>query len=318
MLNTYQGVIRGRQDTDWVLGVNSPISSKILNPSKNWTTSIPQLELQNKGYETYACTLFSSANCRETLMMYYLKNNLIPPDYVLWLTKNGYFENGFINFSDRLPAQFADISIGLGTSQYKANIAFKNHIIPEKLFPYELNGYYDTSKITQEMLNLGLEFEKRFVFNWNWIDDPEEGLLYSPLQGVVRWAEGGGILSPAGNPNHAIEIHSSNGSFGINDSYSQDIKKYAKDHVWDFIGYTLTINITTMDVVKFVKENDLKWGQNSNNGQFFRVMQGRLRLLNTSDRATLALLDDKVRENGIKLTTNEFDQFVQAKLVNNF
>ena len=58
-----------------------------------------------------------------------------------------------------------------------------------------------------------------------------------------------------------------------------------------------------LDLEKFFKENDLKWAQNSNTGQFGRVMQNKLMVIESSDRGALALLDDKMRkEPSIKLT----------------
>jgi hypothetical protein len=63
-----------------------------------------------------------------------------------------------------------------------------------------------------------------------------------------------------------------------------------------------------MDIAKFVKDNDLKWVRNQNSGDFGRILQGKLFLLPTADRATLALLDDKVRTNGINITDEEWSQ----------
>ena len=309
MLIDYQGVKFGTQPTDYVAGVNTPLGVNIINPSADWDIYRTEHELQNKGYETSACTIFSDLDIIETIFMYYLKNSLIPPGDVLWLKNNGYFNNGFINFSDRYSAQFAEIDPLVGTYQYKAGNAVRRGLIPEWLFPYTTDNYYDQSQITAKMTALAEEFKRRFTINWFWVENPSMALHASPLQGVVRYANGTGILKPEGKLNHAIMIYKEDDDcYRIDDSYTERDKRYDKDFIFSFIGFSLTINSNIMDTEKFIKENDLKFVRNSNTGAFGRIIRGKLRVINTSDKGSLILLDDKIREGGVNMSDSDWKQ----------
>jgi len=311
-MNNYQGVKLGRKITDFVAGASSPLEDKYLNLSSDWDLDRPEHELQNKGFETYACLIFSGFDCVETLFMNYLKNDLIPTEYIKWLGDNGYFENGFINFSDRFAAQFADIEIGTGTKVYKANDAIRNYLIPESMLPYEKENYYAKYAVTDKMLRLSEEFKERFTINWQWEEIPTKGLKKSPLQAVVRYATGDGILKPEGELNHGIQVYKEDeDSYYIDDNYAQRNKRYGKDYVFYFVSYTLTINYKTMDTKKFIEENDLKFVRNTNTGAFGRIMQGKLRTVDTDDRGALLLLDDSHRKNGVSVTNEEWEQLPQ-------
>jgi hypothetical protein len=181
------------------------------------------------------------------------------------------------------------------------------------MFPYVTEDYYEPHT-TENMFLLAKEFNKKFTINWEWSEFPEEDIKMSPLQACVKYADGENILCPAGNYNHAIMIQKSTPDYYlINDSYSKENKIYCKQKVTNFIRYNLTINNTTMSIHKdqWLKDNDLKWVRNSGNGAFGRVMQGKLRTFNTTDRAVLCLLDEEVRRNGIQITNAEWDVLPQ-------
>lgn len=307
----YQGIKQGKQITDFIAGVSSPIQLDILFPNTNSGDYRSKQEFQNQGYETYACTVFSANNCKETLFNYYIKNGIIDIGNMQWLNDNGYLINGEINFSDRLPAQYAEIQYGVGTYQYKANDAVRKWSVPEAMCPYTNINYFDNSIVTQEMINLSDEFNKRFTFNWYWVENPAIWLMSSPLQATVKFATGDPILKPYGNANHAIEVYKSfkynnEDTFAIEDSYAQTDKVYGKDYVSNFVGYSLTINNNTMDINKFILDNDLKFVRNTNTGAFGRVINKKLRVVNTLDRGTLLLLDNEHRENGTNVTDSEW------------
>jgi hypothetical protein len=57
-----------------------------------------------------------------------------------------------------------------------------------------------------------------------------------------------------------------------------------------------------METAKFIKQNDLKWIRNQKTGAFGRILQGELKTFQTTDRACLALLDDKVRKEGLNIS----------------
>ena len=302
----YNGIQLGKQKTDFIFGVNSPLVGENLSLSGDWDLFRPEHELQNRGFETYACSVFSALDCLETLFMYYLKNNLVSSENVLWLGDNGYFNNGFINFSDRYASQFAEIEIGKGTHLYKANNAVRKNLIPESLMPYKLDGYFNEDDLTEKMASLAIEFDRRFTINWQYFEKPN--FKISPMQAVVRYSSGDGILKPEGAYNHAVMVYKEDSdAYYIDDSYIPRDKRYGKDFVDYFIGYTLTINnITNMDIGKFITDNDLKFVRNKSTGAFARIMQGKLRTIETKDRGTLMLLDNEHRKNGITINNDEW------------
>lgn len=69
---------------------------------------------------------------------------------------------------------------------------------------------------------------------------------------------------------------------------------------YDYQGNLLNF----MDYTKWLKDNDLKWVRNIKTGSFGRILQGELKTFQTLDRACLALIDDKVRDNGIQIDDN--------------
>lgn len=315
----YHGVKFGKQLQDFVLGANYPVASPCLNFSEKWKEYRSRHELQFNGYETYACTIFSGLDAEEALFNFFLFENRIGFDDVKFLRDNGYLVDGKIEFSDRLPAQFAEIEIGKGTYQYKANDAIRKYLIPEAMFPYTPEGYYDKSKVTKEMLTLAEEFAKRFIFNWYWVEDTSYILQSTPLTGIVRYASGQGILKPEGALNHCIMIPSKGVDYyDVDDNYSQQDKQYGLDYVFNFVGYSLTLNITLMNVEKFLEDNDLKFVRNKNTGAFGRILQGYLRTVDSFDRGVLLVLDDLVRKNGVQITQGEWQTLVDSKKVKPF
>lgn len=308
----YSGVIQGYEDNPQIAGVSGALDMPILMPLKNWDLHRPIHELQNKGYETSACTLFSGTDCAETLGNFHLNRGNIPQVTLDFLNKYGYIVDGSFNFSDRLPANFAEIIPLTGTYQFKANASMVKYLIPEKMLPYTAVGeyknpdptkgaYFNRDEITPAMLRLAEEFCEHITINWNYVEDKSRGLMTSPLQAIVRYADGAGVLKPIGRTNHAIMVYGEedDGTVDlIDDSYSARDKKYGAEFVYDFIFYTFTFNkAINMDTQKFLQENNLKWLRNEKTGQFGRVIKGKLRPITSADRGALILLDDKVRGN---------------------
>lgn len=325
----YSGVILGRDPNQRVAGVSSGYEPEILLESGNWDKYRPKHERQNMGYETSACLLFSGEDCVESLFNFYWETERLDEESKQWLEQTGYRENGKFNFSDRLPANYADIIPLTGTYQYKANNAIAKYQIPESRLPYTdkglyinpdptKGGYYHREEITEEMLALAEEFEKRFTITWHYVEDRAQALKSSPLQVLVRYADGDGILAPNGTRNHGVMLYKAEpGIDYIDDSYWRQDKRYDPRFVYEPVGWGLTINKYNMDIQHFVTQNDLAWVQNETTGQFARVMQKKLRPIISNDRGALILLDEKVRGNTIikdgkttpaKLTPAEWKQ----------
>lgn len=299
--NNKTGFIDGSQKTDFLFGVSSPLKNEILQENGNWSEYKPQHEVQvSRYFDTWGCTCFAGTDAIETLFMYYLHNNLIPAGHVKWLVDNGYLVNGFINFSDRRACNFADITIGTGTYLYKAMDAIRKHPLPQAdcHFPAEIKAeeFYNTDDFTEAMDKKEEEFKKRFQLNWYWADDPKEAIKYSPLVATVRYSNDTGLLTPEGNHNHCIMVESGyKDAWLINESYQQENKTYKEGYVKNFIGWKLTIlNENTMDITKFLKDNDQCLVRNTDNGSYGVVLQGKLRVI-TPERAGLFMVDREAR-----------------------
>ena len=312
MNKEYQGVLIGKTPRDYILG--SQVGLEI--NCDDWEKHLidPQWKIEHEiqnalGFETYACTCFSGNDVKEMIMINALKNKQVPPKYVKWLKDNGYFKNGYINFDDRIPAMFAELTEGVGTYQWKAGNALRKWSVPEGLLrdrPKNFAEYIDKEKINLEAIDLKLEFDKRFAWHWFWFRDDQdidEQMKMSPAMSIVRFANGDGCLSPDGTYNHAVTEYGKDGECRkIDDSYNQQLKLYKPTHITSRLGFKLTI--LNMDNT-FLKDNDLKAVWNRDLGEYYYVHQGALKKYNTTDRAVLMLVEDKFRKDGKVEIDNE-------------
>jgi len=307
------GVLQGTGQLDWFQGANSPIVPDI-NVS-DWKDYKIEHEIQWTGtYDTLFCVTYSALDCIGSLFMYYIANGLMAPDNVKWLQDNGYFKNGFINFNERFIGTLGGTT-NQGAYQFKvANAINNNGLIPQDMFPLadNFNDNIDTKFITTNMRILAAEFRKRFTINFEWVTDFIEAIKHSPIQVTVKYADYNNpedILKPEGTPNHAVKCVYKNNLYNeIDDTYWQRYKRYDPAYTYSPMSFKLTINNISMDTNKWLKDNDKKWVRNSNSGAFGRVLQEKLFVFNSIDRGALALLDDKVRENGVQITNNEWEQ----------
>lgn len=317
--DNYQGVKIGAEKSDWLAGINSPIDNVVLVDDGKWEQYSSRHEVQvysigySDSYDTSLCTSYSGTDAIEHLL-----NRLIddmPYDTYKFFNDNGYIVNGKFEISDRLSGANSDMTVH-GTYLWKMANAIRDFgIVPQSLLPLADNfsDNIDPAKIPQNVYDLGKESLKYITINWNWVERSQvsEYLKYAPLVATVKYADGDGILKPEGNHNHAILVPSEDiNIYNIDDSYWRQYKKYQKDYVDNFLQFKITFNNNNMiDLDKFFKDNDLKWVQNSNTGQFGRIMQNKLAVINSNDRGALILLDDKMRnEPSIKLTNGEWEQ----------
>lgn len=86
-------VIRPR-DTDYVLGSNSPIIFKAVNPSGVWVSRLEFFENQKLGFETNGCVLFAAQESFDAQMDLLISNGSIPSDVVAQFRSMGYMDLG--------------------------------------------------------------------------------------------------------------------------------------------------------------------------------------------------------------------------------
>ena len=290
-------VILGSKPGDYVAGGNID-TPEIVNESGVWTNYPAEHERQNVNGETSACTVFSFNDMRESLMMYLLHENKIPALHAKWLKDNGYFKNGFINFSDRVPAMYAEIELGVGTYLYKSAEACRKWSLPQDILEEvdTIDKWYDKSKLTEKATKLQAEFDKRFKWVWFWVNDLNEGLKYSPIQGIVSFKNGDDILCPTTPINHAVTALEAKSDYVlIDDSYNQQFKKYCHKGFSNYLGVKLIIKEdTNMDKAKFLRENDTKQVRNKDTGAYGVIYGGQL-LKITPERAGLYMIDREAR-----------------------
>jgi len=317
-MGNINGVKLGRDKFDWHVGGNSAIVPEILVPGGNWKPYKLEHELQFNSvslYDTQFCVTYSAIKVIGYLLNYYISKSKISQDNLNWLKEKGYIKNGLFNASERFNASLGGTDEN-GAYQFKiANSIYNYGLIPQDLFPLADNFKDNINHkfITQAMYDLGKEFKKRFTVNYQWVDSVKDQLPYSPVQVIVKFANYNkpeDILSPKGEPNHAVcDIFSTETYNEVQDTYWQEFKRYNPSFTFSYLSYKLTINNNNnMDIAEWLKDNDRKWVRNSNTGAFGRCLQNKLFTFQTTDRAALALLDDKVREFGITITNEEWLQ----------
>lgn len=279
---------------------------------KNWKeylTKPNKIQFINAGltkaFDTSFCVTFSFLKAIQDLINFKIENGLISLELIAWLSANKYLNaQRQVDFSPRFTGTMGHTTIYGNTQWNIINCIYAYGLIPETTHPNIADSweeYADEKKITQEMKDLGMEFLKRFKIE---IEDAVlSDLEISPLQAIVRFADGDGILSPEGKTNHGVVIYyREDNCVDISDSYWQEFKKYALNKVFFLQKIIINEKNTMQDELnKFIVENDLKWVRNSQNGAFGRILHGKLMQINSTDRGALALLDDKVRKEGINI-----------------
>jgi hypothetical protein len=311
------GVLLGKGKYDWVAGANSSLPD-IVNVD-DWKKYDIEHEIQFISntltpYDTLFCVTFSALKSLAKFFMFLLHNGYLHPEDVRWLVDNGYFKNGYINFNERFTGILGETT-DKGAYQYKVANAIKNYgLIPQNDLPMASNFWDNLKKedITEANYKKGKEFIERFLINYEWIYDYENKIKTKPIQTIVRFANyenPTNILKPDGSLNHAVVMVMSAPEYNeIDDTYYQRYKRYDKNYTHSYMGFHITITNKNMDIEKFVKDNDKKWVRNYNTGAFGRILQGKLFIGTSTDRMTLMLLDDKVRENGIQISDSEWKQ----------
>ena len=332
-IETPQNALLGRDTYDWIAGANSPINRKVILADGNWEGHAIPNEIQfinygsDHGYDSLMCVFFNGVtDPLEYLLMEMMRQNLIPAESVTWLKDKGYFQDGFINFNERFSALKGGISPQGAYQWTGANGAKNCGLIPQKMLGWgkSFAENIDPSCITKEMDDLGKEFLTHFAINYEWVNDEDtkEFLKYSPLSCIGTYADGDGILNPPTSSGHCmLEVNETDEYRAIDDSYWRQFKKYNKAKLQSFMAFYITpLKITPMmNTAQWIKDNQTKWVRNSNTDGFGRVLNGKLMIFTSTDRATLALLDDKIRTApSVTISQVEWDALGKAGLIANF
>lgn len=223
-------------DDNYILG-GLGVPKKVLNPDRDWTSDIPQGEIQRRNIETSSCTEYGTLNAIETLEK---KLFGIAQDYserfvaigagnteigndphtvAEWIRHNGLIEESLLPFTDQIQS-------------------WAEYVLPNPL-PTKLTNRASKWLKTHY-------FKHEWVFKGGNIKDKQnnllEALLYSPIGvSVAAWHEDSGIYVKADNEpdNHwCLLIAGKPGEpWKIYDSYIND-GKYIKLLDWNYnFGY---------------------------------------------------------------------------------
>lgn len=221
-MRNYGLIIRERKPSDYVLGA-SPLPFEILQPNGDWHEYLPEKEVQNiQGFETYACVIFTTLNCIETLI------------------KRKYGID--TNWSERFLAAIVNTSNGGSVPQDVFDYLRKVGIVPEASYPFNVFTSEEYFKYPDPKL---FEVARQFLAEWDFKYEAvpsnavsiSKALQSSPLLvSVPAWYERDGIYyRPNGmTDNHATTlIYEREGEYRqVFDSYESPV---VKDIAWEVI-----------------------------------------------------------------------------------
>jgi hypothetical protein len=290
---------------------------------KLYETQPNKIQFINAGlgnaFDTSFCMTFSTLKPYQDIFNYQIKYDKLIKEKVAWLRDSHYFNSkGQLDFSVRYTGTMAHTTIYGNTQWNVCNAIYAYGLIPESMHPNTANSwieYSDESKITPEMKKMGAEFLKRFDLD-NFSATLKD-LDKSPIQAIVKFADGDNILSPEGKTNHgAVITYEEVDCVDISDSYWSEHKRYAKDKVFYLKGFTLKekpTNQISMDTINFINSHEKKIifeGTPDSLGRFGIIINGQNRLI-TPDRASqaclYALVNARTSPFGATIQTDLFD-----------
>ena len=181
--------VKQQSDKDWVFGATSPVCIAENIPPLEREFCLPKGERQNIGDEKSDCATRGPLNLLETKLNWLYRYKKLKPDNIKFLEQ--YLKDGKIELSDRFNAILSGTS-KLGNS-LKAPLDSIRHdgVIPKSMFLQveSFDEYYDKSKLTQEMKDLGQEFVKRFDITYEKVYEQDfETLLERDLIDTAGYA----------------------------------------------------------------------------------------------------------------------------------
>lgn len=163
-------IVEPKEGYDYFGGIGITLTDRITN--FNWTSDIPENERQSDtNFDSYSCVSFSANNCIETQLNWMLRTNNITDAGRDFLYSHGYIVDGLVNLSDRFLAIVSGTTAE-GNSAVKVGDALRHFgAIPESMLPFSGSSQkeYLGATITQQMKDLGLEFLKHFVIQYQWL-----------------------------------------------------------------------------------------------------------------------------------------------------
>ncbi len=301
---------------DFVAGEESGIAAIERLPSGDWRPYYPSDEWQKllgvkylggNGFDTLSCVSFSANNVVEMYANYCLTNNLWPEELVLWLRERGYIDpSGKLNLSDRFTAKVSGTTKN-GNSLPAVWDAIRNFgAVPESVWPFPVNEIKESPDsawetffrdIPQDVLDLGLEFKKRLLVQYEWSAYPGSGatpasfarmLRVAPLQIATAvcspWNTSELILACGAGTGHATTMGHVDPmtSYDIYDHYDPFRKRFALDYT---ITYAVRGMISPQPAVvappafRYTFTKPLSFGNGGNDPRELKALQTALQTI---------------------------------------
>ena len=164
-------------ERDYIKGVNSPVVTKAVLPSGDWTPYFHFNELQKiNGFETDCCVIFSAQETTDAMMDYLISSGQISKELLGLFTSMGFMDSASDDGKPHFhsSARYWSALTGNGQNgnalQDPWNVARKYGCIPYTVLPFDASvtpqEYF--AKPSQTLLNLGQQFLAA-VGGANWI-----------------------------------------------------------------------------------------------------------------------------------------------------
>ena len=239
---------------DWQFGSESQ-PGRISIPLAEREQWLPKGEVQRGVEDFSSCASISPTNHLEALFTYGFQKKIIDEDNRKWLEDKGYLNaDGKITFSDRFTAVLSGTTRTGNSLKAPLESIRKNGLIPKRMLPADpsmtWDTYHDASKITKEMRDLGIEFTRRFVINYEQVNRLHFAeALKEDMVGVAGHAwptKTGGVYPKTDNPlNHAFILFNLP-KYQAYDSYEESVadftKNLAPDYTFFETGYRVYIS----------------------------------------------------------------------------
>lgn len=160
-----------RTDTDWQFGSLSLLSLVTFPSKEAIILNLPNGEVQRGREDTLDCATRAPINKLAGDFTYAIQKHIISQKNIDWLSQKGYLDrDGRFDASDAFIAILSGTT-RTGNSMKAPNQAIRDYgLIPKWMLPLEpwmtWDDYHNKARITQEMLDLGKAFSKRFDINY--------------------------------------------------------------------------------------------------------------------------------------------------------
>ena len=200
-----------------------PFNHVVIFFQKKLKMFFPEGEVQKGRQDFMDCVTRGHNNEIEKQLNWLIKEKKISVETIEWLHNNKYLNGrGEVELSDRFPAMLSNTTRNGNSIKAPIEAIRKYGCIPKSVLPAKddmtFNQYHNKKDITEQMMNLGQEFLKRFTINYTIVNKR----YFSQYAGDIRW--------------------------DIFDNYEESegdfIKRLASNYNFYYYGYQIHLNLT--------------------------------------------------------------------------